>query len=80
MTIEIHRPEIEALLQERMQSGAFHDVEDVLLHALKTSWPVRRTGKDLVDACAKVSGLLTGGEVDARFSRDRSFSRPVDLE
>jgi hypothetical protein len=37
MTIEIHQPEIEALIQQRLQSGAFHDVEEVLLHALRTS-------------------------------------------
>jgi len=37
MTIEIHQPEIEALIQQRLQSGAFHDVEAVLLHALRTS-------------------------------------------
>jgi len=30
MTIEIHRPELEALIRERMSSGAFHDVEDVI--------------------------------------------------
>ncbi len=35
MTIEIHQPEIEALIQQRLQSGAFHDVEEVLLHALR---------------------------------------------
>jgi len=37
MTIEIQRPELEALIHERMKTGAFKDVEDVLLQALKTS-------------------------------------------
>lgn len=37
MTIEIHQPELEALIRQRLASGAFHNVEDVLLHALKTS-------------------------------------------
>jgi len=31
MTIEIHKPELEALIQERMKSGAFQSVEDVLM-------------------------------------------------
>jgi hypothetical protein len=35
MMIEIQRPELEALIQERMMSGAFQSVEDVLLQALK---------------------------------------------
>ena len=37
MTIEIHKPELEALIRQRMESGAFEDVEDVLLHALYSS-------------------------------------------
>jgi len=35
MTIEINRPEIEALIQERLHSGAFESVEDVLFDALE---------------------------------------------
>ena len=36
MTIEITRPEIESLIQERLQSGAFRDAEDVILSALQS--------------------------------------------
>jgi hypothetical protein len=39
MTIEICKPELEALIQERMKSGAFQNVEDVLIQALKSSPP-----------------------------------------
>ncbi len=35
MTIEIHTPELEALIIQRMKSGGFHSVEEVLLHALR---------------------------------------------
>jgi len=35
MPIEINRPEIEALIQQRLHSGAFESVEDVLLDALE---------------------------------------------
>ncbi len=31
MTIEIHRPELEALIIQRMKRGGFHNVEDVLM-------------------------------------------------
>jgi hypothetical protein len=37
MTIEIHRPELEALIRERMNSGAFHDVEDVIMQAFQAA-------------------------------------------
>ena len=58
MTIEIHRPELEALLLERMETGAFRSVEDVIMQALETA-PVpgtkpataeKRTGADLIAA------------------------------
>jgi hypothetical protein len=57
MTIEIHQPELEALIEERMRTGAFASVEDVLLHALKAApkpTPVLNlsglTGADLIAA------------------------------
>ena len=57
MTIEIHRPELEALIMERMKAGAFQNVEDVLMQALEASPPVKpatpaenRTGADLIAA------------------------------
>ncbi len=37
MTIEIHRPELEALLMERMKAGAFQNVEDAIMQALETA-------------------------------------------
>lgn len=35
MTIQINRPEIEALIQQRLHSGGFDSVEDVLFDALE---------------------------------------------
>ncbi|MGA8540329.1 MAG: hypothetical protein WB566_12575 [Terriglobales bacterium] len=35
MTIEINRPEIEALIRQRLHSGPFESVEDVLFDALE---------------------------------------------
>jgi hypothetical protein len=36
MIIEI-KPELESLILERMQNGGFQNVEDVLMHALKSA-------------------------------------------
>jgi hypothetical protein len=49
MSVEIHQPEIEALIEQRMASGGFHTVEDVLLFALKTApvSPESKTEEDL---------------------------------
>jgi hypothetical protein len=55
MNIEIHKPELEVLIHERMKSGAFATVEDVLLQALlspskETSAECDRTGAELLAA------------------------------
>ncbi len=39
MTIEIHQPELEALIADGMQSGGYATVEDYLLHALRGTSP-----------------------------------------
>jgi hypothetical protein len=39
MTIEITRPEIESLIHQQLQSGAFVDAEDVILRALQSLSP-----------------------------------------
>ena len=85
MIIEIAKPETEALIQRHLRSGRFHDVDELLTTALgsldeQTPAPQRRTGQELIDACAKVRGLLTDEEVDTLFRRTPSYSRPVDFE
>ena len=37
MTIQITRPEVEALIKRRLKTGAFKDAEDVILQALRSS-------------------------------------------
>jgi len=39
MTIEIHKPELEALIMDRMKAGAFQTVEEVIMQALKAAPP-----------------------------------------
>jgi len=50
MTIEITKPEIEALIQQRIQSGAFTSAEDVILQALRAFHSGQPTGADLIAA------------------------------
>ena len=40
----------------------------------------QRTGRALIDASAKVRGLLSDEEVDTLFSRTPSLGRPVHFE
>lgn len=86
MTIEITTPETEALIERHLRSGRFHDIDELLnkaLGSLDEQAPApsqRRTGQELIEACAKVRGLLTDEEVDTLFRRTPSYSRPVDFE
>jgi len=78
MTIQITKPEVEAIITERLQSGAFKDAEDVILQALQSSPPPpleAPTGKSLQEVFELVRGLAD----DIDFSRNPSTGRPVDL-
>jgi hypothetical protein len=84
MQIEIHRPELEALIEQRLQSGAFENAEDLIWKALSSTEPSAATApvsqaKNLVELFAPVRGLLTDEEVDDLFSRNTSTGRLVDL-
>jgi hypothetical protein len=86
MTLEITRPETKARIQRYLQTGQFHDLDELLTKALdalpepETAPTARRTGQELIDACAKVRGLLTDEEVDTLFRRNPSSARLVDFE
>jgi hypothetical protein len=78
--VEIHEPEPEALIQERMESGAFTDIEDVLIQALKSSpiskqatpgRPKRNLAQFLLDSPLPGSGL--------KLERQRDYPEPIDL-
>lgn len=78
MTVEITRPEIEELINQRLQTGAFRDAEDVILNALQASLPAKpeadaTAAKDIVELFAPLRGL------NLDFSRNPSTGRPVDL-
>ncbi|MGA3025573.1 MAG: hypothetical protein ABSF98_12445 [Bryobacteraceae bacterium] len=78
MTIQITRPELEALINQRLQSGAFRNAEDVILQALQSSPPTAPLpdplpAKDIVELLAPLRGL------NLDFGRNPSTGRPVDL-
>jgi plasmid stability protein len=90
ITVDI-RPEVEA---ELIRQAAAHGraieahaatlLEDAV-HLQAEPASVRTgqalpTGQTLIDACAKVRGVLTDDEIDTLFSRNQSFARPVDFE
>ena len=79
------RPEAEAELarQAAAQGRAIEAyAASSLEEAAHVPQPQRagRSGQELIDASAKVRGLLTDEEIDTLFRRSPSFARPVDFE
>lgn len=78
MNIQITRPEVEALINQRLESGAFRDAEDVILQALQSSPPTKSLPEaspahDILELFAPLRGL------NLDFGRNPSTGRPVDL-
>ena len=83
LTIDL-QPEIERILVAKAQARGVSPadlVEEIVEREVKaTPLADRRTGQSLIDACAKVRGILSDEEVDTLFARSPSRSRPVDFE
>ena len=75
MTIEITRPEVEALILQRLSSGRFADPQDMILDALRTSHDVRRMGTELVAAMQ----ASPAQEIDLEPARGPMPVRDVDF-
>jgi len=77
MNIQITQPEVEAIINQRLQSGAFRNAEDVILQALQSSpmpeQPDAPPAKSIEEMFAPLRGLNLG------FSRNPSTGRPVEL-
>ncbi len=82
MTIEITNPETEALIQQYLQSGQFHDVEDLLANALGAlKVPVVQPAvkdRSLVELFDPIRGLFADGELDV--GRKASAVRSPDTQ
>lgn len=81
MTIEIHKPELEELIRERLQESAFTSVEDLLLDALrstpaKTDEPGPKQPRKTLSEFFRDSPLM-GLELDLK--RSKETSRDIEL-
>ncbi len=91
MNIEIHKPELEALILQQMQNGAFRSIEDVLLHALtlasvsapSNDHPPRDLSRPLPNPGRKSLAQLFAESpfkgLELEFPRDKNPLRPVDF-
>lgn len=84
MTIEITRPETEALIHQCLESGEFQDMDELLTKALGAlrekepdaiEQPPPRPRRSLQEVFEAVRGLAD----DVDFSRNPSTDRPIDL-
>ena len=79
MTIEITQPELEALINQRLESGEYKDAEDVILRALRQSshFPAAGRGNRPAKNIEELFAPLQGLNLD--FSRNPSTGRPIEL-
>jgi Arc/MetJ-type ribon-helix-helix transcriptional regulator len=86
MNLEIHKPELVQRVNAHIQTGQFHDTDELIEKALdalegKAAAPPAPSAapKNLVELFAPLRGQFTDEEVDALFSRNRSTARSLDL-
>jgi len=86
MSLEIHNPELVQRVNGHIQTGHFHDADELIEKALdalegKVAAPSAPSAepKNLVELFAPLRGQFTDEEVDTLFSRNRSTARPLDL-
>ena len=74
MTIEVKEPELEALIAERLKSGAFQDVEAMLLDALRVVSQKRcvdvRPKRSRAEAVAHIREIRKGVSLGGLKSKD----------
>jgi hypothetical protein len=83
MTIQITKPEVEALINQRLRSGGFKDAEDVVWQALQSSPPEaaatlsKNTGPaiNMVELFAPLRGL----NIDFESDRSKDTGRDINL-
>ena len=68
--IEIHQPELESIIMERFRTGKFHDLEDVIMQAMKSS---------PAPGC-QTSTSPTGAEILAALQRSPFKDVDIDFE
>jgi hypothetical protein len=60
MTIQITRPEVEELINHRLQTGHFKDAEEVIFDALQSSQPAEQSTQ--AERAAAIERLRTFGK------------------
>ena len=76
IAIEITSPDVEELIQQRMQAGSFESPEDLIRAALRSAPPDARTGAELVaamQACPYPEVDLEPARVPSSLARDVTF-------
>jgi Arc/MetJ-type ribon-helix-helix transcriptional regulator len=83
MSLEIHKPELVQRVNAQIQSGHFHDADELIEKALdalegKAAAPSDEP-KNLMELFAPLRGQFTDEEIDTLFSRNRSTTRQLGL-
>jgi hypothetical protein len=78
MTIEIHKPELEALIRQRLETGVSQDVEDILIEALRSTLSTGKPQKARRNL-ADVLGEPPFAGSNLNLERQKDYPRSLDL-
>jgi len=84
MNIQITKPEVEAIINQRLKTGAFKDAEDVVLQALQSSSPNLANTQPPPDApeaknMFELFAPLRGLNIDFEADRKKDTGRDINL-
>jgi len=84
MIIQINKPEVEALINQRLQTGAFKDAEDLVFQALQSSPPNAATIQQPTDSSEaktmfELFAPLRGLNIDFDADRSQDTGRDINL-
>ena len=79
MNLEIHKPELEQRVRRQIQSGRFHDVDELLtqaLDALEEKAPLLRSAPDERNGADLIAALQTSPDRELEIEPER-FRLPI---
>ena len=79
MTIQITKPEIEALINQLLQTGGYKDAQDVVWEALQSSLPEAKTPPNSAPQAKDMFELFAPLRLNIDFEADRKKDTGRDI-
>ena len=78
MTIEIHNPELESIIQQRLRAGNFASVEDMLLNTFKEPQVAETAAAEAMDSDQTAKALAAADRI-RELRKGVTLDRPAGM-